>query len=195
MNSGTQVLILVVVVLLIIAILTVWTIIRRSCSQKLREKFGPEYKHTLDQAGNRRVAEETLKGREKRVTNLEIRALNDGERNRYRGEWTKTQADFVDNPSKSVEEANRLISDVMIARGIPVSDFEQRAADISVMYPNLVTDYRKAFDIAEKNQRKGASTEDLRQAMVYYHSLYDQLLGTMEVNDAVTEEKKVETNG
>ena len=184
MRTEILILILVVaVVLLIAAGLGVWLAMRSRRSQNLREKFGPEYDHTLEKEGDRRTAEATLKEREKRVTKLDIRALDQTERDRYHGEWINIQAGFVDDPSKSVEAANRLITEVMIARGFPVADFEQRAADLSVMYPNFVSNYRNAQAIALKNKQNGTSTEELRQAMVYYHSLFEELLGSAEVKE------------
>jgi ABC-type multidrug transport system fused ATPase/permease subunit len=190
MNNVTPILILIAAAVLIVVVLGVWFAIRRRRSQKLRKKFGPEYDYTMEKVGDQRTVEETLKEREKRVINLDVRALNENERDRYHGEWMKIQADFVDDPSKSVEEANRLITEVMIARGFPVADFEQRAADLSVMYPDFVSNYRNAYAIALKNQGNAISTEELRQAMVYYHSLFEELLGSMEVNP---NEKKVGT--
>ncbi len=191
MNTETLIPILIAVAALIAASLLAWLAIRRWRSQKLRGKFGPEYDYTIEKVGDRRAAEETLAEREKRVSKLEIRALHDDEIERYHREWVEIQADFVDDPSKSVEDANRLITEVMIARGFPVADFEQRAADLSVMYPEFVPNYRSAYDIALTNQRNGASTEELRQAMVYYRSLFKELLGTVEVNEVEVNEKEV----
>ncbi len=124
------------------------------------------------------MVEETLSEREKRVSKLDIRVLDENERDRYQGEWVEIQAHFVDNPSKSVDDCNRLITEVMVTRGFPVADFEQRAADLSVMYPDFVPNYRSAYAIALKNKRNETTTEELRQAMIYYHSLFDELLGT-----------------
>jgi hypothetical protein len=181
---------LIAAVVLITVGLGVWLATRKMRSQKLREKFGPEYDYAMEKAGDQRTAEEILKEREKRVTELELRALNENERDRYHEDWVEVQAGFVDEPSKSVEDANRLITEVMIARGFPVADFEQRAADLSVLYPNFVSNYRNAYAIALKNQNNETSTEDLRQAMVYYRSLFEELLGTMEVKEVEAEEEK-----
>lgn len=183
MNTQTLILILIAVAVLVVAGLVAWMAIRWSRSRKLREKFGPEYDYTLEKVGDRRVAEETLEEREKRVNQLTIRDLDSHERDRYHTEWTEIQADFVDEPPKAVEDANRLITEVMISRGFPVADFEQRVADISVIYPDLVSNYRNAYAIAVKSQSNGTSTEDLRQAMVYYHSLFEELLGAEEIKE------------
>lgn len=177
-----------IIIILVAAVLLVFILSRlmggsKRRSQKLREKFGPEYDYTLEKVGDQKAAEETLQEREKRVMNFNIRTLDQNERDRYQAEWTKIQTDFVDQPSNSVQEANRLISEAMVARGFPVTDFEQRAADLSVMYPNLVSNYRSAYAIAAKNQNNGSSTEELRQSMVYYRSLFDELLGNPEVKE------------
>jgi len=117
---------------------------------------------------------------------LDIRPLSISERDRYLADWTAVQSKFVDEPGQAIVDADRLIMEVMQIRGYPVSDFEQRAADISVKYPALVSNYRGAREIALKNKQQQANTEELRQAMIYYRSLFDELLKTESV---VVEEK------
>lgn len=187
MNNETMILLFIAFVLLA-AGLVIWFVMRKQRSQKLREKFGPEYALAMEKTGDQHTAEKTLGEREKRVVELKIHELDKTGRERYSGEWLKIQTDFVDDPSKSLDNANQLITEVMIARGFPVADFDQRAADLSVMVPNFVSNYRNANDIALKNQRKEASTEEIRQAMVYYRSLFEELLGTEE--DKEVEETK-----
>lgn len=187
-----QILIVVAVLTVVGLVFGVWFASRnRRSSQKLREKYGPEYDLTMEKAGNQRKAEAALEEREKRVTKLNIHDLDQIKRDRYQLEWTGIQADFVDDPSKSLEKANQLITEVMISRGFPVTDFEQRAADLSVMVPNFVSNYRNANAIVLKNQRNETSTEELRQAMVYYRSLFDELLGKVEDKEVM--EKQVVT--
>ena len=159
-------------------------------SKKMREKYGPEYDLTKEKAGSKSAAEAALVEREKRITKLDIRELNQTERDRYHTEWTGIQADFVDEPPKALEKANLLVTELMMARGFPVADFEQRAADVSVLYPNVVANYRHANEIAVKNQRGEASTEELRQAMVHYRSLFEELLGSAKVNDVAAGDQK-----
>lgn len=182
MNIQTLVPILLLALVVIAAGLTIWLIILRMRSARLKKKFGPEYDYTLDKLGDRRTAEEDLKEREVRVVNLDIRPLEDKEKDRYHHEWIEDQAEFVDDPKKSVDKANLLITEVMIARGFPVADFEQRTEDLSVIMPDLVPKYREANSIAVKNRDGGASTEELRQAMMDFHSLIDELLGTVHSN-------------
>jgi len=50
----------------------------------------------------------------------------------------------------------------MSTRGYPVSDFEQRAADISVDHPLVMENYRTAHAIAVRQTQGQANTEDLR---------------------------------
>jgi len=155
-------------------------IMRRRRSESLRKQFGPEYKHAVQQYGDSRKAEADLAAREKRVRKLDIRGLAPEERSRFEDAWGKTQRRFVDEPSQAVSEADKLIKEAMQTRGYPVGDFEQRAADISVGHPNVVTNYRAAREIAARNNSGKATTEDLRQAMVHYRSLFEELLETAE---------------
>jgi hypothetical protein len=155
-------------------------VMRRRRSQNLSEQFGPEYKHVVKQYGDPRKAEAELAAREKRVRKLEIRALAPEEQNRFAEAWRGTQTRFVDEPSKAVSEADGLIKEVMQTRGYPVGDFDQRTADISVDHPNVATNYRAGRAIAERNSKGEATTEDLRQAMVHYRSLFEELLDTTE---------------
>jgi len=119
-----------------------------------------------------------LNERQKHVEALDIRPLSVSEHERYLADWTAVQSKFVDEPGQAIVDADRLIMEVMQLRNYPVSDFEQRAADLSVNYPALVTNYRAAREIAIKNEQLQADTEELRQAMIYYRSLFEELLET-----------------
>lgn len=177
MNTTALVILALVVVVIAIGL---FVLMRRRRSESLRKQFGPEYKRTVDQFRDQGKAEADLAAREKRVRKLDIRSLAPEERSRFTDAWKKTQARFVDEPSKAVSEADGLVKELMQARGYPVGDFEQRAADISVDYPNVMTNYRAGRDIALRNNSGKATTEDLRQAMVHYRSLFEELLETAE---------------
>jgi len=179
--------------LILLIILGIWFALTRRRTQKLREKYGSEYDYTIEQTGGQPQAEAALEEREKRVHSLDIRELSSDQWNRYILDWSEIQTKFVDDPSNSVERANRLIIEVMIARGFPVADFEQRAEDLSVFYPQFVPDYRQANAIALKNQNNTATTEELRQAMVYYHSLFNELLGITDTRIMEIQEKEAVT--
>jgi hypothetical protein len=64
----------------------------------------------------------------------------------------------------------------MKALGYPVSDFDQRAADISVDHPRVVENYRSAHEVAMRVGKDKATTEDLRTAMIHYRSLFEELV-------------------
>jgi hypothetical protein len=180
-DNETLIVVLIAVIGLVITGIVVMIASRAMRSRKLREKFGPEYDYTMKKVGDQRAAEEALEEREKRVSKLNLRALDPNEWDHYHERWIEIQSDFVDKPSESVQEANELIKNVMAARGFPVADFEQRTADISVLYPDFVSNYRSAHAIALKNQPNGGvSTEELRQAMVHYRALFEELLETAE---------------
>jgi hypothetical protein len=167
----------IVVVLAIIIIAAVVIARRRQRSAHLKQHFGPEYERELQQRGDANKAEAALAERGERVHKLTIRDLPPTERAAYADEWAAVQRRFVDDPSMAVNEADRLVNRVMNARGYPMADFDQRAADISVNYPSVVQNYRSAREIVVRHTGGRASTEDLRQAMVYYRSLFDELLG------------------
>jgi FtsZ-interacting cell division protein ZipA len=169
-------LIIVAVVIIAILIVAVWWYSMRQRSAKLQEKFGSEYERTVAAKGDTRKAEAELTDRQKRVSKLEIRPLAADERRRFNDEWQAVQARFVDDPSAAVRDADTLVGRVMEARGYPVGDFEQRAADVSVDHPAVLEHYREAHAIALRHAQGQASTEDLRQAMVHYRALCAELL-------------------
>jgi len=146
----------------------------------LRKRFGPEYDRVISERGDARQAESELAARQKRVDTFDIRPLEAAERDHFIDAWRATQARFVDAPAEAINDADRLVSEVMQARGYPVGDFDQRAADVSVDHPIVVENYRAARAIAVANQRGDASTEDLRQAIVHYRALFEDLLETRE---------------
>ena len=172
----TALIILIVVVAAVLAAAAVY-VSRRKRSEHLREKFGPEYDRTIKQHGDARHAERVLADREDRVKKFALRTLPAPDRERYANDWAAVQRRFVDDPAGAVTQADKLVTQVMDARGYPTGDFEQRAADISTDYPVVVENYRAAHDIALRDSRGQASTEDLRKAMVHYRSLFEELLG------------------
>jgi hypothetical protein len=153
-----------------------WYLWQRRRSEALQARYGSEYDRAVHQVGDKRRAESELLKRQERVEHLEIRALAAEERGRFVEQWRAVQARFVDDPKGAVGDADRLVEEVMKARGYPVADFDQRAADLSVHHPSVVANYRAARDIAARHRRGEASTEDLRQAMVHYRELFADLL-------------------
>jgi hypothetical protein len=180
-NTTTLIIICSVIVIAIVA--TAAMIVgRKRRSEKLRSRFGDaEYDRALQQGDSRRHAEAGLDKRTDRVESFHIRALGPGDLARFVESWSRVQARFVDSPGGAVAEADQLLGDVMSTRGYPVSDFEQRAADISVDHPLVVEKYRLAHGIAVHQTNGQASTEDLRQAMIHYRTLFDELVGHPEM--------------
>lgn len=175
-TTNTITIVIVVVVLLVLGGLLGMLFTRRQRTKRLQDQFGPEYERTVSEIGNRRQAEDELEARLDHVQSLEIRPLSAEETERFRREWLAAQAQFVDEPLAAVQKANRLIKEVMNARGYPVDDFERRAADISVDYPDLVRDYRELHAIATKGDDEDVTTEEMRQAMVHARALFEDLV-------------------
>ena len=172
MNSTILIVLAVVVVVAIGALI----LLRRRRSEHLQSRFGPEYERELEAKGSKAKAEADLLEREKRVEKLDIRPLDPAARDDFSERWTEVQARFVDDPPSAVASADALLGEVMKARGYPVSDFDQRAGDISVDHPDVVEQYRAGHAIAERHSRGEAETEDLRQAMIHYRALFDDLV-------------------
>ena len=174
--TNTTQLVLVAVVFLIIGVLVALALTRVQCTKRLKERFGPEYDRAMSEIGYKRQAVDELDARLAHVNALQIRPLTAEEVNQYALDWQETQTEFVDEPLTALQKADRLIREVMKAKGYPVEDFEQRAADISVDYPELVTDYRGLHLIAVKEKEDEISTEEMRQAMVHGRALFENLI-------------------
>jgi hypothetical protein len=168
----------VLIVGVIVALAVIWFVTKQARTRALQRDFGPEYDRTMARAGDRGTAETDLRERRQRVSALDVRPLSRSDHDRFATEWTKVQAGFVDAPAEAVTDADQLIQQVMATRGYPVEDFDRRAADVSVEHPDVVENYRSAHSIALKEAREDtdANTEALRKAMVYYRSLFEELL-------------------
>ncbi|HEY6842606.1 MAG TPA: hypothetical protein VI391_00425 [Thermoanaerobaculia bacterium] len=151
---------------------------RRSKTQQLREHFGSEYDRTVREAGSRTAAEENLIARTQEAKSFDIRALTPAERDRFVADWKKIETHFVERPTTAVVEADELITSVMRTRGYPMADFDKYAELLSVKHPRVVEHYRAGHAIIDTHARGAASTEDLRQAMLHYRALFEDLAGT-----------------
>ena len=160
----------------VVVLLVVLFYVRRRHSVQLRERFGPEYERTVRESGSTGRAEAELEKRLKRVERLRLQPLTQSARRSYLDRWMEIQRRFVDDPKGAVFSADELISEVMKAEGYPVAEFEQRAADISVEHPLLVSNYRVAHDITLRERGGAATTEELRKAIVHYRFLFEQLI-------------------
>jgi hypothetical protein len=180
--STVQIAIIIAVAVIVVACIAIWLFTGKRRTERLRTQFGgAEYTRAVKEGGSRRKAEAVLDKRADRVQSFHIQPLVQGDRARFVESWRRVQARFVDGPGGAVTEADQLLRDVMSTRGYPVSDFEQRAADISVDHPLVLENYRAAHQIALRQTQGQASTEDLRQAMIHYRTLFDELVGEPEV--------------
>jgi len=171
--STTAVVILAIVIVALVAV-AAWLFSYRRRSDKLRARFGPEYSEALRRHGDRRRAELALEARQKRMEQIHIRRLQPEERDRFATQWHAIQAEFVDSPLQALQGADRLVSELMLARGYPMAEFERRAEDLSVDHPHVVRNYRAAHEIALAKEHAG--TEELRRGFVHCRDLFDELL-------------------
>jgi len=179
MDTPVVIVVIVVIAVLVAIGLAAWLYLQKRRSDGLRTSFGPEYDRAREEHPDQRSAERALEERQERVEQLHIRSLSSDERDRFAERWRSAQAQFVDDPAGATRVADALVAEIMQARGYPVGDFEQRAADISVDHPRVVEHYRAAHAIALRTDRGQAGTddtEDLRQAFVHYRALFDDLL-------------------
>ncbi|HEY5985186.1 MAG TPA: hypothetical protein VIV12_02205 [Streptosporangiaceae bacterium] len=174
MATWTWILILIAA-LVIVGLIVIAAKNRRTAA--LRQRFGDEYDRTVQARKDRRAAEAELLGRQKKRAQLDIRPLPEAERARYAQDWHEVQERFVDEPANAVVTADSLVGQVMRARGYPMDNFASQSDLLSVDYPKLVENYRFAHGVYERSQTQQASTEDLREAMLRYRSLFDELLG------------------
>ena len=178
--SITAIAVIIAFVVIVIAGIATLLFLRKRRTERLRSKFGgTEYARAVKEGGNRRHAEAGLDKRTERVESFHVRPLAPGDRARFEDSWRRIQARFVDGPALAVGEADQLLGDVMSTRGYPVSDFAQRAADISVDHPLVMENYRKAHEIALRQTKGQASTEELRQAMIHYRTLFEEIVSEL----------------
>ena len=179
MNSQTLTIVAVIVVA-VVALAVAWSFSQRQRRLRLRERFGPEYDRAVEAAGAPAKAEAVLEERARRVERLKIRPLSREQADSFARQWRQIQGRFVDDPNGAVEAADHLVAQVMAARGYPLDDFETRASDLSVDHPRVVENYRIARAVAIRREQGKAETEELRQAVVNYRTLFEDLL---EVSD------------
>jgi len=175
--TSTNILILALscmVVGALIGFLAFW-IYRNNRSRHLRKAFGPEYSRLAEERGEV-AAERELSAREGRVTKFHIQPLSAEQKSQFVSRWQHVQGEFVDDPKTSLSHADDLLGEAMAVRGYPVQDFEQRAADLSVEHPAVVQHYHEAHSIALRHREGRTTTEDLRQAMLHYRALFDELV-------------------
>lgn len=188
MDTTTWIVVGIIVALIIIgAGVLLW---RRQRSEGLKSRFGPEYVRAVEDSGGQRQAEHALQERAARVRKYDLHPLSADDHRRFTIAWRGVQAEFVDDPTAAAQAADDLLGDVMTARGYPAADIDQRLEDLSVDHGDAVQNYRLARDIARKHARGDAGTEDMRQAMLHYRTLFDDLLGEPAAADETAPERE-----
>lgn len=180
MESQTLIVIGIAALVGVAVAVAVWIYLQRQRHTRLRARFGPEYERALREAGTPERADALLEERVRRVERFKIRPLSSEQGQAFANEWRRVQGMFVDDPDGAVAAADRLVTEVMAARGYPIEDFETRAADLSVDHPRVVENYRTARAVAQRRERGEAGTEELRQAVVNYRELFNDLLDERE---------------
>jgi hypothetical protein len=185
-NSEYVAIAIVIAGILVVGALAWWNAQKRKATAAgLRQRFGTEYDRAVQTGGSERKAQAALLDRERRAEKFNIRDVEPAERERFLEQWKSAQLRFVDSPKEAVTEADTLLSSLIQDRGYPVSDFEQRVGNISVDYPEATESYRAAHAIALKSGDSATSTEELRTAMVRYHSLFEEFLKARAVDTKV----------
>ena len=174
--SSAQIIVLVIIIVVVLLLIGAAVVMSRR--RALRARFGPEYDRAVESADDRRAAERELRERERRHSELQLRPLDPASRERYSVSWEEIQVRFVDAPDQAVGEADELVTRLIAERGYPTGDYDDQLAHLSVEHARTLDHYRKAHEINGLNTRGEATTEQLRQALVHYRSLFADLLGT-----------------
>jgi len=194
MNTVTLV-VIVVVVILVVLLLALFFASRRRAAQRseeqrerTREEFGSEYERTAEEAGSEEKAERELRERRGRVERR-VEPLSGESRSRFEKQWEEVERVFVDNPQRSIEMADRTVSDVLAERNF-VSEAgqsdDETERSLAIMHPDVADDYREARRIRAQVVARSAgrsdedpdegSTEELRQAVGKYRAVYQRLV-------------------
>ena len=174
---------IIVIAAVIVAAMVLWAALSRRRTNTLRNRFGDEYDRTVEAQGKRAKAEAVLEDREQRVAKLDIRPLTPQERGDFSREWREVKAVFVDSPVEAVHHADRLLGTIMKTRGYPMADFDRRYEDLTVDHGEVARHYRDGHEIALRHERGQASTEELRQAMIHFEALFDDLVNEVAHDD------------
>lgn len=180
----------ILITIIIIVVLIAAAVGGRAYSQRrLRASFGPEVETVAREHGSRREVDRELRRRKKRHAALELRTISIEDRESYATSWEHVQAEFLDDPALALTSAERLVAQVLEARGYPGGDTEEQIALLSVEYAHSLADYRTAHEVARRAHEDvaGIPTEELRQAMLSYLTLFNELLDEPSTATATSE--------
>jgi hypothetical protein len=172
----TWVWIVIVAAIVVLAAIVTAMVLSSRRRTHLKQRFGAEYDRTIEASDSRRQGEIDLRAREERHASLNLQPLSPAARDRYQVRWAEMQKTFIDRPQVAVADADSLITQVMRDMGYPIENFESNAWLISVEHANVVSKYREGHDIYTKTVEGTATTEDLRQAVLAYRALFDELM-------------------
>jgi len=173
--------VIVIIVVLALVAVAAWAGLRRrrtDGSRRLKERFGEEYERTVEQSSDPGEAERELERRVERHDSMQITELSQDDRDRYAEAWRDVQLRFVDQPEATLGEADRLITQAMRDRGYPTEHFDQKVEDLSVEHADTLNAYREAHQIADRHERQGVSTDELRRAMQQYRTIFEAIVET-----------------
>jgi hypothetical protein len=168
--------VVIAVVVLVVAAIVIAKIQGARRRSRLKDRFGAEYERTVEAMDSRRRAEIDLRSREENHALLQLQPLAPAARDRYQARWAEMEAHFVDRPQVAVADADSMITQVMIDLGYPVDNFESNAWLISVEHADVVAKYREGHDIYLRTVQGTATTEDLRQGVLAYRALFEELM-------------------
>jgi hypothetical protein len=178
--SPTQIIIVVAALVLVAVLIGGWLWWRH---RQLQVRFGPEYDRVAAEHDSRLAAERELRARERRHADLRLRPLEPATRRRYAAAWQDIQAGFVETPEVAIDAAQDLVAQLVADLGYPTEDDTEQLEQLSVDHARTLSHYREAREIHMRHQEGGASTEELRQALVHYRALFADLLGEEPVTD------------
>ena len=180
-NTTLTTIIIVLVALIVLALVGVFISRRRSARQqqrqeRAREEYGAEYERITQELGSERKAEQELRERRERLED-EVQPLSEESRRRYEEQWRRVEQTFVDDPTASLDDADRVVGEILAERNFPTDSRQEASKGIGVMYPGVVEDFREAQRVHKNAVRseEGASLEGMRQATQKYRAVYERL--------------------
>jgi hypothetical protein len=173
MSTGAIIGIVIVAIVVIVVVAAAVAASGGLRRARLRHQFGPEYDRLVQKLGSRKKADAELAARQRRVEALGIHELSPEQQAGYSGDWTTVQERFVDTPAEAVAAAGTLIWAVMRDRGYPADDRNASMDALAVYHARSLEGYRQAQGLPTES----ATTEQLREAMIRYRALFEDLTG------------------
>ena len=184
MSNMTLVVIVLLAVAVLAALLVAFFVFRRRQGQRdqqerqerARQEYGPEYERLVEERGSEREAERELRERRERVEG-EVRPLSEESLRGYEERWQRVERTFVDDPNSSLDEADRVVEEILVERNFPTDSRQSATEGIGVMHPGVVEDFREAQRTyrGATGSEGGVDLEEMRLAIQKYRSVYERL--------------------